>query len=297
MMLYRMILSVVVLLSLSSCTQLGQAKKFFLSACAANGPEEESDFDIKFTQFKLDEYYLSIRQKRGKFIVNEETSVEHSGKRYPIYRITQSLNSNKPKLLIVAGVHGNEQAALLAIPRIISRLEERPAESLAWDVVILAPVNPIGADARSRYNSEGCDINRDFGTFASNEARVVRKVISEVKPDLVIATHEGPQSGFFMIATAATSTDIAMKLLAKMQESGIALSNKSFLGIGLNEPGLLKEGSVMSAFKNMIRLGSLGTYLDTMGIGTITTESSWGSPDIEERIESHVIAIMSLVEL
>ena len=297
MMFFRLLFSVFALLSLVSCAKLGQAHRFFLSSCAANGPEEESDFDIKFPEFKLDEYYLSIKQKRERFIVHEETSIEYSGKRYPIYRISEEPQSNKPRLLIVAGVHGNEQAALLAIPRIVSRVSEMSAESLAWELVVLTPVNPVGANFRSRYNSDGCDINRDFGAFTSNESKAIRKVINEVKPDLVIAPHEGPQSGFFMIATAATSNALASQLRAKVQEQGIELANKSFLGIRLSEPGLWKEGGAMSSLKKMIRLGSLGTYLDSMGIGTITTESSWSSADVEARIESHVVTIMALLEI
>lgn len=293
----RLFLSALILLLLTSCAKLGQVHKFFLSACAANGPEEEIGFDIQFPEFNLDEYYSSIKQKRAGLNVHEEEIVEYSGKRYPIYKISQESTSNKPRLLIVAGVHGNEQAALLAIPRIMERLSEISTDSIAWDVVILTPVNPIGADFRSRYNSDGCDINRDFDKFISIEARAVRNVINEVNPDLVIAPHEGPQDGFFMIATSATSDTLIGALLEKIQGKEVELANKSFLGIGLSEPGLWKEGGVTTALKRIIQLGSLGTYLNSMDIGTITTESSWSSPDLEARIENHVLTVMTLLEI
>lgn len=291
---FTLILSSLILVS--SCTKISQANRFFFSSCPESGPEQELNFDINFPEFDLDQYYELIRNPGDRYVVSKEATIEYLGKFYPIYRISQNQHGNKPKLLVVAGVHGNEQAALLSIPRILDQLQAIPFESLAWDVSFLSPVNPVGAEFGSRYNKNGCDINRDFGEFNTEEARVIKNVIEDIKPDLVLAPHEGPQSGFFMIATSSTDSGIAYNLLESLERHGIELADKSFLGLGLSRPGLSKEGKLMSIFKRLIRLGSLGTYLDKDGKGTITTESDWTSLDFEERINGHVVAVMSLVQ-
>jgi len=56
------------------------------------------------------------------------------------------------------------------------------------------------------------------------------------------------------------------------------------------------EGAPTAAGKRWLGLGSLGTYMESRGVGTLTTESSWESEDFEGRVRSHVIAIRTILE-
>ena len=186
-------------------------------------------------------------------------------------------------------------------PRLLATLAERDENQengrpLEWDLSVLVPVNPVGIAHTSRYNGAGCDLNRDFGTFANDETRAVRRVVERLKPDLVIAPHEGPQDGFFLIATVGVDPELARAGVDAVARAGLPLARKSFLGLPLGSPGLSLEGAPTAAGKRWLGLGSLGTYMESRGVGTMTTESSWESEDFEGRIDSHVIAIRTILD-
>ena len=119
--------------------------------------------------------------------------------------------------------------------------------------------------------------------------------MERLEPDLVIAPHEGPQDGFFLIATADANPALARQVVSAVAAANIPLARKSFLGLKLGTPGLSLEGAWTAAGKRLLGLGSLGTYMESMGVGTFTTESSWDSEDFETRIRSHVIAIQAVL--
>ena len=294
-------LLLLLLLQLSGCRQLDLGVKYFLTPCAGNGPERNADFELQLPPLDLDAFYAELRGLQANFEFEELGRVRYQGRNDPQYWIRRPAPAGAPRMLIVAGVHGDERAALLAVPRLLAELADEGAtqqndESPSWDLSVLVPVNPVGAAQTSRYNGAGCDLNRDFGAFENPESRAVRTIVERLQPDLVIAPHEGPQDGFFLIATADADAELARRAVAAVAAAGIPLARKSFLGLGLGSPGLSLEGPAIAAGKRVIGLGSLGTYMESLGIGTFTTESSWDSKDFEARIGSHVIAIRAVLD-
>jgi len=298
----RLFLGLILLLALvvclPGCRQLGLGVKYFLTPCAGDGPERNTDFELALPPLDLDAFYAELEGFEGTFDFEEVGRIRYQGRDDPQYWVRRPASEGAPRMLIVAGVHGDERAALLAIPRLLSELAaERSTnealETRRWDISVLLPVNPVGVAQTSRSNGAGCDLNRDFGDFASEEARSVRELVDRLDPDLVIAPHEGPQDGFFVIATADADPELARRAVDAVADAGIQLARKSFLGLALGEPGLSLPG--MAAAKRFVELGSLGTYMQSRGVGTLTTESSWESEDFETRIRSHVIAIQAIL--
>jgi len=267
---------------------------YFLTPCAGAGPEQNADFEIRAPALDLAAYYAELEAFRGSFRFEELDAVAHEGQRLPIHWIRRE-RPGGPRLLVVAGVHGDERAALIGLPRFLEGLRATQGNADRWDVSVVAPVNPVGVAERSRYNTAGCDINRDFAAFATREARAVRRVVEATAPDLVVATHEGPQAGFFLIATAAADAARAEAVVREVGRGGVALAERSFLGLGLGTPGLSVEGRLMASAKRWIGLGSLGTYLESRHVASYTTESSWGSDAFDERARSHVLALQAIL--
>ncbi|MEE2664174.1 MAG: succinylglutamate desuccinylase/aspartoacylase family protein [Myxococcota bacterium] len=285
---------------LPGCRQLGLGVKYFLTPCAGDGPERNADFELNLPPLDLDAFYAELRALEATFDVEEVGRVRYRGRDDPQYWIRRPGPEGAPRMLIVAGVHGDERAALLAVPRVLAELAaERSTQERVgaphWDLSVLLPVNPVGLAHTSRYNAAGCDLNRDFGDFANEETRTVREVVERLKPDLVVAPHEGPQDGFFLIATADADPELAHRAVDAVANAGIPLARKSFLGLALGSPGLSLEGARIAAAKRWLGLGSLGTYMESLGVGTLTTESSWDSEDFGARIRSHVIAIQAIL--
>ena len=67
-------------------------------------------------------------------------------------------------------------------------------------------------------------------------------------------------------------------------------------GIGLGSPGLSEEGPTLAVVKRWLGLGSLGTYMESRGVGTLTTESSWDSENFNQRSLSHVLAVRAVLD-
>jgi hypothetical protein len=278
------------LLLLVGCTQLEQGVKYFFTPCAGSGPEQSTDFELTLPPFDLDRYYAELEPLKSSFQFEELERVSYAGRSHPIYWIRRPGPSGAPRLLIVAGVHGDERAALLAVPRFLRRLADAPVGADAWDVSVIVPANPVGAAHTSRYNAGGCDINRDFGAFATPEARAILEVVDRYSPDQVVATHEGPQQGFFLIATSVADAELARAMVDAVAGAGVSLAQRSFLGLRLGTPGLSLEGRLMALGKQTIRLGSLGTFLESRQIATYTTESSWNSEDFESRTDRAILS-------
>ncbi|MBI3557826.1 MAG: succinylglutamate desuccinylase/aspartoacylase family protein, partial [Deltaproteobacteria bacterium] len=131
-----------------------------------------------------------------------------------------SAEQDPRRVLIFGAMHGDEISAVSAVFRWIDFLERtKPDSFLRKHVYMFFPlVNPDGfySNPRSRTNSAGVDINRNFSTKEWNEqatlfwkkkasgdprrfpgpkaasereTQVVEKAINEFKPDLIISVH------------------------------------------------------------------------------------------------------------
>ena len=88
--------------------------------------------------------------------IPEEVGIHFiAGVDYPILSIRRRGSSGAPGVLVVAGIHGNETAGLLAVPAILDLLETDRPEFRSSDVTVVAPANPVGVVHGSRYNGSG----------------------------------------------------------------------------------------------------------------------------------------------
>ncbi|MEZ5966119.1 MAG: DUF2817 domain-containing protein [Planctomycetota bacterium] len=105
------------------------------------------------------------------------------------------------RVLWVGGIHGNEPEGSIATASL-------PADFLAAGLAervtltVIEDINPDGRAAKTRGNSHGVDLNRNFPakTFAASagrgaaplsepEARVLHDAIRDQRPDLVVVCH------------------------------------------------------------------------------------------------------------
>jgi hypothetical protein len=239
-------------------------------------------------------YYLRLNEVAGGLGIRELARVNDGDTEWPIYHVGPIGPAGTRRVLIIAGMHGNEIAASLAAVEILRDFKANPGSYGAVEMHLVAPANPVGLAHQSRYNAAGCDINRDFGRFGTREAQAVRDVFDAVRPALLISLHEGPQRGFFVIGTASAPPQLAEAVAKAVATQGIALATKNFLGLSLRSSGFETEGGFKSALKRLIALGSLGTYADQRNVGTLTTESPWSEEDIGLRIRAQVAAVQAV---
>jgi hypothetical protein len=235
----------------------------------------------------MDRYAARIRAFDGeRFAVATASTVTHRGRAHPILSVISRAPAEKT-LLVLAGVHGDEQAGLLAIPHV---LEAWSSERVR--LVIITPVNPVGAAKHSRFNAEGRDINRDFLRFVTPEARLVRDVMDREKPDFVISLHEGPQDGTFMFANHFVPTPLARALCDALSLGGTPLARRDYFGRRLRPPGLAASSATVRALTTVwsLTLRSKATigYSEDRGTPEIVLESPSRSADESTRVRPHV---------
>jgi len=284
----------VALLLAVGCGHVALAPRY-LARCPAEGPEATADLGFRPLPLDLDDFYAAIRARASTFKITELGSVRDGEADHPILAIRRRGALARHKIHVIAGVHGNESAGVFAVPAILDLLETGRPEYRFSDITIVAPANPVGVAHGSRYNGDGCDLNRDFRDPRTFEARVIRDFIAAQRPDLIVSLHEGPQDGYLLVVTSRGSKRLAHAAVRAVRTRGFALASSHFAGFPLGTPGLSAEGGGTNFLKWALRLHTLGSFATSLGIGTYTTETSWSSDDFEARVLAHVVTVEALL--
>ena len=98
------------------------------------------------------------------------------------------------RVLVLCRQHGDEPASTEAVLGLVHRLagggDPALRAALAHATLYLVPmVNPDGAEAGTRANGVGADLNRDWGVFHQPETRAIAQAARLVQPSLVIDAH------------------------------------------------------------------------------------------------------------
>lgn len=273
-------------------------KKYYLTPCPYDSLKNCSDFDIKIIPINISNYYykLKVYVKRIRTCkIKLLSTLKYKDQKYPIYSVDILNNSPGRKFLILTGVHGNETAGLHSVLRLLSLISKDKSLVKDWSVKIITPVNPVGVKYQSRYNPSGCDINRDFRYFKTQEANIQKGIIDQYKPDIIVSLHEGPQDGFHLITSPHVEKELISDILRVLQNNNISLATKHHLGFALKVKGHSTYGKILLKVGRIFGVYPLALYTLSKNIPLITCESPWGSDDYEERIRAHIEVIKSIL--
>lgn len=102
--------------------------------------------------------------------------------------------SGKPLVFITGNVHGVERAGREGTLQLIRELALGSARDILErvNVMIVPSLNPDGAENRTRTNSLGYDMNRDFIVAETPEiTAIVEEVLTQWWPDVFVDVHNG----------------------------------------------------------------------------------------------------------
>jgi len=270
--------------------------KYHLVRRSVTYPAPETELGIEPLGYAPDAYVEDLRARGDRFEISTLAEVEYDGRTHPMLEILAPAERPLRRLLVLAGVHGNEHAGLLAIGPLLDRLTDAPFEAV--EIRIVTPCNPVGAAELSRYNAEGYDINRDFVRFYTPEARAIREVADRARPDFVVSLHEGPHEATFMFANRHVKPDVAARLLAALEDGGTELAREDYLGMTLDPPGLSPMTPVAWGVQKLwgatLGMGTTGMWFDGRGVPELTLESSWRLPDADTRVRAHVDLVLAV---
>jgi hypothetical protein len=261
---------------------------------AYDHPAQDEGMGVVPLGYEPDAFEASIRAFADRYDVAELGRVSYRGTSRPILSVSTRQAAPATRLLLLSGVHGNEQAGILCVPEILERYDRDGDVALR----VLTPVNPIGAAELSRFNADGYDINRDFIRFRTDEARLVRDAVADFRPDFVLSLHEGPQDAAFMFANQHVDGGLARRMLAALEAGGTTLAERDYFGLRLKPTGLSESSpvqrGVLRLWEATLKMQAVNAYVATLGIPEITLESSWRSTDHAARVRAHVDLTLAL---
>jgi hypothetical protein len=261
---------------------------------AYDHPAQDEGMGVVPLGYEPEAFEASIRAFADRYDVSELGRASYRGVSRPILSVSTRQAAPATRLLVVSGIHGNEQAGIMCIPEILERYDRDGDVALR----VLTPVNPIGAAELSRFNADGYDINRDFIQLRTEEARLVRDVVADFRPDFVLSLHEGPQDAAFMFANQHVDGGLARRMLAALEAGGTTLAERDYFGLRLKPAGLSESSpvqrGVLRVWEATLKMQAVNAYVATLGIPEITLESSWRGTDHAARVRAHVDLTLAL---
>lgn len=266
-------------------------KKYFLNRQPATGPVKQYDFAMHLESVDLEEYKKQLFSFGFTHKILE--TIRYKNKPYEIFQIDVPGKEARKRLLIFAGVHGNEFAAALSVIDVLKDINQNPEHYAHLNIRIVAPLNPVGFVHQSRYNEVGQDVNRDFKNFSTTGGRIQKEVIEQFKPDVLISLHEGPQDGFFVITEGNTPKAWRGSILQALKSERVELARKIF-GFGVSIEGYWYKWRFVYGLQKLLGIYTLGRYAYEQGVILLTTESSWTSKNIKARRKPHVVVVRTV---
>lgn len=169
---------------------------------------KEKSIESKFVSHNFVESFVKNLPVKKFKIRQIGKSVENRS----IYSI--KIGSGKTKVLLWSQMHGNESTATLAILDILKFLSaedsfnELRKEIFSGISLCFVPMlNPDGAEKFERENAVGIDLNRDAISLISPEAKILKNLHSNIKPDFAFNLHD--QEGRYTVGKSNNSAIIS----------------------------------------------------------------------------------------
>jgi len=134
---------------------------------------------------------LLHRVERPGFITVTEEGRSHQGRSIFLVHLRRGAKKAQCRVLFYAQQHGDEVAGKEAQLQWIQELAQHP-EALPEDVdlYLMPMLNPDGAEAHTRLNGVGEDLNRDHILLEQPETQALHRVARRVQPHLATDSHE-----------------------------------------------------------------------------------------------------------
>lgn len=131
---------------------------------------------------------------------------------------SRTLGQGSVRTLVVAGLNGEDRAAVRAVEELASQLAGQAAVLQEQTLLVVPSANPGGIQAGRRFNARNVDLNRNFpgrryrpqaefsGTFPASEAETQQllRLMFEFQPERVIHVIDDPLATHVLFNRAAT---------------------------------------------------------------------------------------------
>ncbi|WP_299011774.1 M14 family zinc carboxypeptidase [uncultured Shewanella sp.] len=231
----------------------------YISQALAVSQNANADFyHQKLTAAEVEHVLYELASKDKRIHVE---SIGYSDNKQPIVKVSltsakQAATKAKVKLVITAGQHGDEPSGTLAILSFLKELSGKKDDNLLnnIDIVIIPLVNPDGWDKETRENGKGININADYVSLKTPEARAVVSVINTESPNVLLDIHESStyksvltgKQGYLTDVVSQFETSNNANAFKKIQD----FANDHFLPAVMKE--VFYQGSIAQKYQGAI---------------------------------------------
>ena len=224
-------------------------------------------------------------------------TVECAGESFPVIALSRRHSSYARRLLLTAGIHGDEPAGPHAVLTLLRELPNDWPELAPFHLEIVPLINPTGFDRRMRANWQGIDLNRTFGSpRPPAEIRALMDDYRRRRADLSVDFHEDVDTpGFYMYELApAEPLSLGRPIIKALKTASLPVNTGPVIEGMPADDGLILRTS--RPFPRFFRQGSpQGLYMKRLGTPRTLTLETPPSLPLEKRVAMHLIALRTAV--
>lgn len=191
-------------------------------------------------------------------------SFTHQGQ--PVYLHASNLGTGSKRMLITAGVHGEEPAGPLGLLGFVKNNLHQYLKEYAFTIIPV--LNPVGFEKGKRRGSTRRDLNRYFGKKENfPENKIIEKFLTNKKFDHHIDMHEdSSEDAIYMYETGngVINEKIlawAYEFLSTIEKRGIPVNQKGSIYGAQNSRGVIYRKNGVKSNARLRRIGALVPYL------------------------------------
>lgn len=190
------------------------------------------------------------------------------------------------RLLIHAGIHGEEPETTYALSRALRQLPAAPEH-----VAVVLAANPDGLVRGTRGNARGVDLNRNFPSRDWRPGTVTHRSTIEDTSDILLGTGEGPASEPEVQALLALVAELRPNAVIALHAPLACIddANDSALGRRLAE----RTGMPLVRDVGYPTPGSFGSWGSDHGVPVVTYEFPLAATEVLMR--DHVPVLVELL--
>jgi hypothetical protein len=145
---------------------------------------------------------------------------------------------------IFAGIHGDEEAGIIAAARFLEELARKPELARGYEVYVYPLCNPTGFEDGTRHSRSGRDLNREFWQGSREpEVRLLERQIRTLRFDGLISLHADDESGgLYAFALGAQVTQHVVEPALRAAEKVLPRNCDPTIDNFTARNGLIRQG-------------------------------------------------------
>jgi len=267
----------------------------WMTACAS-GHREPFDAEAPVQRRDLGDLQPRLAAAGGLHL-QSIGQVEYGRFSAPLWLLALPASSpDRPRILLNAGIHGNEPAGVDCAIGLAAAWAADPAVTGGAAVDIIPVVNPWGWVHDIRFNHDGIDINRDFAGRRSQEARLIADFLKNRSYDLVVDLHEDPGAGgFYLYQYGLADKSDGERVVAAIRAMGYPIEEEVSMVALKTVNGIIDAPMWGIRYMQLTRQLSMANYCRLYNSGRVFTVETPTRLTPADRLKIHRTAVDMLM--